>query len=505
MLASLCLAGRPTHRSLSTVQCRLLTLHAGCRCKLEDMYNAVATLDDKEQQVSTYPKSAAVMTGTLTWPSPLLCLVNCCLSCLRLQVLASILSAYSSKLLGEKGGNEASMSLRDSLCAAAAAHSYRHPQVRTAQLHLCYVPAMCMHQHVSASCCPVKTASQPAWRLLCVDVQSPEASKSSAATFRQQGLPACSTLEAGFTAGQLLRGGYSPAELVQSGAPLAKLRAAGIRCVLDVLACEQQPVFVQAWAQAHSAAVVPAILRSVANLYSHLPADEAVQLSGVAGAAALRAAGYPAAAVQEGAAAGAFSSWDLKLAGYPVTITSSSPAPPAAAGGSYLSPRSRFSLPAAVLKQQQSVQQPERSSQQDGLGPSDVQYFRHQIAQLVQMQPGMNVPPLLLCSSAKVGGWVEKGGRHVRAHAAMPLLTGVCALLQAPSPQSAAAAASPASTTARMSSSASSRVPRIKWQPAQLGAAEASAAAPHKHQQQQQQLEEPAAAEECGAAAVAAV
>jgi hypothetical protein len=62
-------------------------------------------------------------------------------------------------------------------------------------------------------------------------VQSPEASKSSAATFRQQGLPACSMLEAGFTARQLLRGGYSTAELVQSGVPLAKLRAAGIRCV----------------------------------------------------------------------------------------------------------------------------------------------------------------------------------------------------------------------------------------------------------------------------------
>lgn len=172
----------------------------------------------------------------------------------------------------------------------------------------------------------------------------------------------------------------------------------------------------QCWAQAHSAAAVFATWRSVANLYSHLPADEAAQLSGVAGAAALRAAGYPAAAVQEGAAAGAFSSWDLKLAGYPVTITSSSPAPPAAAGGSYLSPRSRFSLPAAVLKQQQSVHQPERSSQQDGLGPIDVQYFRHQIAQLVQMQPGMDVPPLLLCGSAKVGPDSERAGGMQPCH-----------------------------------------------------------------------------------------
>lgn len=151
MLASLCLAERPTHKSLSTVQCRLLALHAGCRCKLEDMYNAVATLDDKEQHVSTYSKSAAVMTGTLTWPPPitlLSSLVNCRLSCLRLQVLASILSANSSKLLGEKGGNEASMSLRDSLCAAAAAHSYRRPQVRTThQLQPCvlFQPPACIN------------------------------------------------------------------------------------------------------------------------------------------------------------------------------------------------------------------------------------------------------------------------------------------------------------------------------------------------------------------------
>jgi hypothetical protein len=46
------------------------------------------------------------------------------------QVLSSILSAYGSKLLGEKQANEASMTIRDTLCAAAAAHNYHRPQVR---------------------------------------------------------------------------------------------------------------------------------------------------------------------------------------------------------------------------------------------------------------------------------------------------------------------------------------------------------------------------------------
>lgn len=60
-------------------------------------------------------------------------------------------------------------------------------------------------------------------------LQEPEASRSSAAAYRQQGLPARSGLDAGFTAGQLLRAGYSAAEVVQTGVALDKLRAAGIR------------------------------------------------------------------------------------------------------------------------------------------------------------------------------------------------------------------------------------------------------------------------------------
>jgi hypothetical protein len=64
-------------------------------------------------------------------------------------------------------------------------------------------------------------------------LQDPEASRSSAAAYRQQGLPARDGLDAGFTAGQLLRAGYSAAEVVQSGVALDKVRAAGIRCAIS--------------------------------------------------------------------------------------------------------------------------------------------------------------------------------------------------------------------------------------------------------------------------------
>lgn len=160
------------------------------------------------------------------------------------------------------------------------------------------------------------------------------------------------------------------------------------------------------------------ILRcSVSDLYSSLPADEAAQLTGPAGAAKLKAAGYTVAAVQEGATAGAFSPWDLKLAGYAVTAGTPEPVP-AAAGG--LSPRNRFSAAALQLKKQQSVQQRQQEPQQQlplqqqqqlqgqqgkqqaVVGPRDVQYFRHQIMPLVQMKTEQDVPPLLL--GMRVGG-----------------------------------------------------------------------------------------------------
>lgn len=142
---------------------------------------------------------------------------------------------------------------------------------------------------------------------------------------------------------------------------------------------------------------------SVHDLYSHLPQEAAAQLTGEAGAAQLKAAGYTIAAVQEGAAAGAFSPWDLKLAGYPVTIAAPEPIPVPA---SHLSPRSRFSA-AAMLKKQHSTQQ--RAQQQEqpqvqqlqaggqtaAVGLKDVPYFRHQIKPYMQMQVGQHIPPLL--------------------------------------------------------------------------------------------------------------
>lgn len=78
--------------------------------------------------------------------------------------------------------------------------------------------------------CKVQYAHFCQYCVSCVcRLQTPEASKSSAADYRQQGLPADCALQAGFTAGQLLRSGYSTAELVQSAATLDKLRAAGVR------------------------------------------------------------------------------------------------------------------------------------------------------------------------------------------------------------------------------------------------------------------------------------
>jgi hypothetical protein len=155
---------------------------------------------------------------------------------------------------------------------------------------------------------------------------------------------------------------------------------------------------------------------SVKELYSNLPPDQQGQLSGPSGAAQLKAAGYTAAALQEGATPGTFSTWDLKLAGYQVAATSSCPEHAPAASGSAattaavgsISPRSprtsRFQ--AAVMQARQlqqhapaqagQHQQGSMVSQAVGGGQQDVQYFRHQVVPLMQMQPEQDVPPLLL-------------------------------------------------------------------------------------------------------------
>jgi hypothetical protein len=71
------------------------------------------------------PKIGFGLQGRL----PILALLWCAVSPLDRQVLSSVLSAYGSKLLGEKQASEASMTIRNTLCAAAAAHNYHRPQV----------------------------------------------------------------------------------------------------------------------------------------------------------------------------------------------------------------------------------------------------------------------------------------------------------------------------------------------------------------------------------------
>jgi hypothetical protein len=156
---------------------------------------------------------------------------------------------------------------------------------------------------------------------------------------------------------------------------------------------------------------------SVKELYSNLPPAQHAQLSGPSGAAQLKAAGYTAAAVQEQAPPGTFSTWDLKLAGYHIAAPSSYADHAAAASGSApsaaigsISPRtSRFqaaALQARQLQQQQSSRQQaqaQASQHQQGAmvshtvgGLQDVHYFRHQVVPLMQMQAERDVPPLLL-------------------------------------------------------------------------------------------------------------
>jgi hypothetical protein len=53
---------------------------------------------------------------------------------LLLQALASIITTASAKLLPEKQMNEAALAVKNTLFAAAAAHSYRQQQVRISGL-----------------------------------------------------------------------------------------------------------------------------------------------------------------------------------------------------------------------------------------------------------------------------------------------------------------------------------------------------------------------------------
>lgn len=169
------------------------------------------------------------------------------------------------------------------------------------------------------------------------------------------------------------------------------------------------------------------------DLYANLPTDAAAHLSGVAGAAQLKEAGYTAVAVQAGAPDGAITLWDLKLAGF-------APASSAAAAAANVATNRRSSTQtcsstgaaqppavAAALQQQDGVglaagaagaacsssehssrqlrnNQQQQQQQPDTLradGPGDVEYFRHQSKTLMHMQPGTDLPDLLI--GTKVG------------------------------------------------------------------------------------------------------
>lgn len=155
----------------------------------------------------------------------------------------------------------------------------------------------------------------------------------------------------------------------------------------------------------------------VSELYSHLPAAETAQLSGVGGASQLRAAGYTLSAVQEGAAAGSFSTWDLKTAGYQIPAVYTEP--PSAAVGGQQSPRTArhqsssvqskapyqqqqqqqrvLQSPQVVLQQQVQQQLQQVHSEAGALRPAgsqDVQYFRHHVKSLMQMQAERDVAPV---------------------------------------------------------------------------------------------------------------
>lgn len=128
-------------------------------------------------------------------------------------------------------------------------------------------------------------------------------------------------------------------------------------------------------------------------------------MSGVGGAAALRQAGYTALAVQAGAPDGAVSMWDLKLAGY----MPGDGAAAGAAGGCEDRHRSRSrsfngSATAAAgtaasntsnrVSENKAQQQQQQQLRADG--PGDVEYFRQQVKPLMHMQPGSDLPELLI-------------------------------------------------------------------------------------------------------------
>lgn len=183
----------------------------------------------------------------------------------------------------------------------------------------------------------------------------------------------------------------------------------------------------------------------VKDLYSNLDSAAADSLSGPGGAARLRAAGYPVAAVQA-AAEGKISTWDLKLAGYTPaaadgngsvgdkTLATELPAavgPPKTPrfgvggsansssngtaagigiGGSSSGSGARMrdaggnSTAGAAGTKADGQSQHAAGSVLKADGPWDVEYFRHQIKPLMHMQPARDLSDLLIGTKVRLLG-----------------------------------------------------------------------------------------------------
>jgi hypothetical protein len=155
---------------------------------------------------------------------------------------------------------------------------------------------------------------------------------------------------------------------------------------------------------------------SVQDLYSNLAPEAAASLSGVAGAAQLKQAGYTALAVQAGAPDGAISMWNLKLAGYlpggvagtagvgssngerhrsrSRSFNGGSAAAAASTGSAQQQPASGDAGGQNACGQIQQQQQQQQLLRADA--PGDVEYFRQQVKPLMQMQPDNDLPHLLI-------------------------------------------------------------------------------------------------------------
>lgn len=156
---------------------------------------------------------------------------------------------------------------------------------------------------------------------------------------------------------------------------------------------------------------------SVQELHANLPLEAAANLSGVAGAAQLKQAGYTALAVQAGVPDGAISMWDLRLAGYlpgdgAGTDGGGSSSRNDCGSGDRPTPCSRSincssagvaASSASAVDGNNNVQmshdKQQRPQQQQLLradGAADVAYFRQQVKPLMHMQPGVDLPDLLI-------------------------------------------------------------------------------------------------------------